>query len=69
MSMPSVRIYGNRLVQILAHRGLCGCTESEIDINSGAGVICIKGKDLAIAEINDEYISVKGDVNSITYGN
>lgn len=69
MSMPSIRMYGKKLVQILSHKGLCGCAETEIDIYSDAGIVCVGGSDLAITEINDEYISIKGNINSIAYKN
>lgn len=67
MSMPSIRIYGRKRVQILSHKGLCGCGENEIDIHSDAGILRVCGSELAITEISDEYISVKGNIDSISY--
>ena len=69
MSMPSIRIYGRKCVQILSHKGLCGCCENEINIYSDVGVICICGSSLTITEISDEYISIKGNITSIAYQN
>lgn len=69
MSCPSMRLYGKRLVQILSHRGLrlysCEC----IEVFSDIGIISVCGKALEIAEINDEYIAIKGDISKIAYVN
>ena len=69
MNIPSMRLYGKTRVQIFSHKGLCGYSSSEIDIFSAVGIICVCGTDLEITEINDEYISIKGNIERIAYKN
>lgn len=67
MNIPSIRLYGKRKVQILTHKGLCSCSDKHIEVFSVAGIICICGKQLEVAEINDEYLCIKGVIESIAY--
>ena len=67
MSIPSMRLYGKSMVQILSHKGLRACSSECIEIFSDVGVICIGGRHLEITENSDEYISVKGELEKIAY--
>lgn len=67
MNIPSIRLYGRRKAQILTHKGLCSCSDKNIEIFSMAGIICVCGRDLEVAEINDEYLCIKGAIESISY--
>ena len=67
MRIPSIRLYGKRKAQILTHRGIKSCSDRHIEIFSVAGVICVCGRQLEITEINDEYLCVKGVIESISY--
>ena len=67
MRIPSIRLYGNRKVQILTHKGICACSDSCVEVFSVAGIICVFGKNLEIMEINDEYLCIKGKIEGISY--
>ena len=67
MRIPSIRLYGKRKAQILTHKGIKTCSDRHIEIFSVAGVICVCGRQLEITEINDEYLCVKGVIESISY--
>lgn len=67
MRIPSIRLYGKRKAQILTHKGIKSCSDRYIEIFSVAGVICVCGRQLEITEINDEYLCVKGVIESISY--
>ena len=67
MRIPSIRLYGKRKAQILTHKGIKTCSDRHIEIFSVAGVICVCGRPLEITEINDEYLCVKGVIESISY--
>lgn len=67
MRIPSIRLYGKRKAQILTHKGIKACSDRHIEIFSVAGVICVCGRQLEITEINDEYLCVKGVIESISY--
>ncbi|MBO5148152.1 MAG: YabP/YqfC family sporulation protein [Clostridia bacterium] len=67
MRIPSIRLYGKRKAQILTHKGIKSCSDRHIEIFSVAGVICVCGRQLEITEINDEYLCVKGVIESISY--
>lgn len=67
MRIPSIRLYGKRKAQVLTHKGIKSCSDRHIEIFSVAGVICVCGRQLEITEINDEYLCVKGVIESISY--
>ena len=67
MSIPSIRLYGNRKVQVITHKGICSCSDRHIEIFSIAGIICVCGKELEILEITDEYLCIKGIIEGISY--
>lgn len=67
MSIPSIRLYGKRKVQIITHKGICSCSDRCVQIFSVAGIICVCGKDLEITEITDEYLCIKGTIEGISY--
>lgn len=67
MKIPSIRLYGKRKAQILTHKGICSCNDKCVEIFSIAGIICVFGKQLEIAEITDEYLCVKGIIDGIAY--
>ncbi|MBE7057698.1 MAG: hypothetical protein E7387_01170 [Ruminococcaceae bacterium] len=67
MSIPSIRLYGNRKVQVITHKGICSCSDRHIEIFSIAGIICVCGKNLEIMEITDEYLCIKGTIEGISY--
>ena len=61
MRIPSIRLYGKRKAQILTHKGIKSCSDRHIEI------FCVCGRQLEITEINDEYLCVKGVIESISY--
>ncbi len=67
MSIPSIRLYGKRKVQVITHKGICSCSDRCIQIFSVAGIICVCGKELEILEITDEYLCIKGIIEGISY--
>lgn len=67
MSIPSIRLYGKRKVQVITHKGICSCCDRCIEVFSVAGIICVCGKNLEIMEITDEYLCIKGVIEGISY--
>ncbi len=65
LDITKIIITGKDSVVIENHNGIISYSESKISINSGDGILTIKGKDLTIKSIVEEEISIKGKINAI----
>ncbi len=65
--MPSVRLIGNTVTEIVNHKGLKEYSEEMVSVNTKIGVLYIEGSHLLIKEISAEGLRLEGRVKRIAY--
>ena len=65
LDMPKITLTGNKSIIIENYKGLVEYDNEVIKLNTGIGLIVIKGKRLLINEIAREDIMVSGEITGI----
>ena len=67
LPLPSVRMVGDRKVEICNYKGLLQVGEQKIRIATCAGNLVLEGARLDVAHIAKEYLTVRGRIQRIYY--
>lgn len=67
MDLPRLTMLGNQQVLLENHRGIVEYTPSVIRINLNNGVMIVKGKNMALGNLQMEQILIEGTVEEIRY--
>ena len=67
LPLPSVRMVGDRKVEICNYKGLLHVGESKIRIATCAGDLVLEGVRLDVVHIAKEYLTVRGRIQRIYY--
>lgn len=67
LALPSVRLVGDRKVEVCNYKGLISVCDTRICIATRAGVLVIEGTHLEVAQIAREYLTVRGMIRRIYY--
>lgn len=67
LALPSVRMVGDRKVEICNYKGLLSVGEKSIRIATCAGNLVLEGNRLDVAHITKEYLTVQGRIQRIYY--
>ena len=67
LSLPSVRLVGDRKVEVCNYKGLLQVGEHSIRIATCAGNLVLEGVRLDVAHITKEYLTVRGRIQRIYY--
>ena len=65
--IPSVRLLGKEITEVMNHKGLKSCGEEEICIHTKIGILSVSGAMLSIKEINPAGIRIEGRIEKICY--
>ena len=67
LALPSVRLVGNRKVEICNYKGLLSVGEKSICIATRAGNLVLEGSRLEVAHVTKEYVTICGTIRRIYY--
>ena len=67
LSLPSVRMVGDRKVEICNYRGLLQVGNKSIRIATSAGNLVLEGNRLDVSHIAKEYLTVQGRIQRIYF--
>lgn len=67
LDVAKVILIGNNSVTVENHKGIIEYNEDQIRVNTGSGVLIIKGAKLGIKSIVQEEITITGEIISVTY--
>ncbi|QCX32408.1 sporulation protein YqfC [Caloramator sp. E03] len=67
MGVPNIKMIGNIEVSIENHKGVIEYSKNILRINSHIGIIKIYGKELEVKEINQEFITVIGNIEIVEF--
>lgn len=69
LNLPSLKIVGDREINIENHQGIVEYTNELLRIKTSIGIIKVIGMGLIIGEINKEELFITGTVQSISFCN
>jgi sporulation protein YqfC len=67
LSLPSVRLVGDRKVEVCNYKGLLQVGAKSVRIATSAGNLVLEGSRLEVAHIAKEYLTVRGCIQRIYY--
>ena len=65
--IPHIEILGCNEITVENFRGILDYDENSFKINTGSGIIKVDGKDLMIASVTDESVSLRGSIIKIEF--
>ena len=63
--VPRLELTGNRSVYMDRHKGVLSYTTETIDVNGGAVIVRLRGKNLQIVAMTDEELRIDGVVEKV----
>ncbi len=67
LDIPLITFVGREEVILENYKGIIEYSEETVRINTGAGVVCLEGRNLILKSITAESITVKGTVFSLVF--
>ena len=67
LNMPKMTLLGSRNLIIENYKGIIEYEENKIRINTGIGIIKIKGEGLSIKEITSEEVMIDGNIEIMEF--
>ena len=63
--MPELRMMGSRSLLLEPHDGLRAFSGERVLVSIGSGLLCIRGKDLAIKRLSLRTLWLKGEIHAL----
>ncbi|MFW6305812.1 MAG: sporulation protein YqfC [Bacillota bacterium] len=67
MDLPLIMMLGKEKIYLENHKGVSHFSDEELKIKIKSGFLVINGKKLIINEINSDYLSISGNIISVSY--
>ena len=65
--LPHLEMMGSRQLYLEHHQGILAYSDSRIDINTAAGVLCVKGEGLSLLAMTAEELRIGGDIAAVEW--
>ena len=65
--LPRLEMVGSRQMYLEHHQGILAYSDSRIDINTAAGVLCVKGEGLSLLAMTAEELRIGGCLVSVEW--
>ena len=65
--LPRLEMVGSRQLYLEHHQGILAYSDSRIDINTAAGVLCVKGEGLSLLAMTAEELRIGGRLASVEW--
>ena len=65
--LPRLEMVGSRQLYLEHHTGLLAYSEGQIDANTSAGVLRVKGKDLTLLAMTAEELRIGGTIAAVEW--
>lgn len=67
LDLPRVSICGDKEVYVENHKGLGGCTDTDVTIKMNGGLLHIHGEKLRIIAFRSDYLVINGEFEGVSY--
>ena len=65
--LPRLELIGNRQLYLERHTGLLAYSDTQIDANTGFGVLRIRGERLTLVAMTGEELRIGGKINGVEW--
>ena len=65
--LPRLEMVGSRQLYLEHHQGILAYSDSRIDVNTAAGVLCVKGEGLSLLAMTAEELRIGGRLGSVEW--
>lgn len=65
--LPHLEMAGNRQLFVERHRGILSYSEELIDINTGIGILRVRGKKLTLLAMTSEELRIVGNIDAVEW--
>lgn len=65
--LPRLELVGDRELYLEGHRGLLAYSETQIDANTGSGVLRVRGTELTLLAMTAEELRIGGQIGAVEW--
>lgn len=65
--LPHIQLLGDRQFLLEGHGGILSCTDAQIEISAGGGVVRVRGRDLALRGMTEADVRIHGRIDAVEF--